>query len=347
MPMGRKRAFASKRSRLEITLLGVVCGLAIGMVIAAIACVIVLFSAMGDALWVPDSEINRPAMPAQTIAPTPTPLPTATPEPTEVPITAAEVLFGVQSASQQQTHNVQPFPTMESLAGEASAQQNRSVGASMALGIGTQRRAEDEDFDRTVFVGDESALILGNYVQRQRQTHSNTLGSAKFFVQEGLTVDGLLEPVSEASIHPVFQGTKMTLEDAIARMGASCVVLMLGRDDIPAIGAQTAAAELMVLVGRIRAVNPQINIAVAGLTPRMASNLTEPDNETLMQFNTALADRCARESIAMIDIGSPLRDSEGALPESRCLDPEGTGTRLNNAGNAIVLEYIYTHWPWS
>jgi|GEM_PF-3040108 len=342
-----------------------------GGVLAAVALVVVtilalLVSPVGERLRVdddvpvadPDSIVMLPPptdtpTPAPTDTPVPeTPVPTQTPDlgtpkPTNVPITAAEVLFGAQSAKIPNTIVIPTaVPTQTPEPSNVSYEIVSGVNnTDHALGVGQRLSVADAEFDMTVFMGDSLTEGLGEYVQQQRRTNSELLGSSKFLAMQGLSAAAALEPVTDVSAHLTYSGEKMSYEALLARIGAKRVFLMLGMNDLRTYTVDQALANVMELVNRIRTESPEIEVVVQSVTPRVAMSAELPDNATIFEFDLKLYQACANAGIPFVDTGFALRNQNGCLSDSYCSDATGQGVHLTDAANAIWVEWLYTHLP--
>ena len=93
-------------------------------------------------------------------------------------------------------------------------------------------RVEDSYFDDAIFIGDSVSLKLNLYVTKSRQSNSTLLGKAQFLTAGSMGSGNALQEVSDDSIHPLYNGEKMSLADAVAASGAKKVYSMLGMNDL-------------------------------------------------------------------------------------------------------------------
>ncbi len=91
-------------------------------------------------------------------------------------------------------------------------------------GVPASERVDTSYFDDVVFIGDSVSLKLQYYVRDQRKSDENFLGKAQFLTAGSFSYINALKAVSEASVHPSYQGTKMLLEDSIAASGAKSFI---------------------------------------------------------------------------------------------------------------------------
>ena len=216
------------------------------------------------------------------------------------------------------------------------------------LGIALSAPVRADYFDDAVFIGDSVTLKLKYYVMDDSRDRSTTLGQAKFLTAGSLGSGEAMEPVSKDSLHPTWQGEKMRLEDAVARMGAKKVYIMLGMNDVAVYGATGAAENLMTLVGLIREKSPDAMIMIETATPRIRSVTKRPTTESLFQYDLELY-RLYRErqleQVYFLDVAYVMRDGDGYLPDLFCSDPEDMGLHFTDEACEEWIRFLYTHAP--
>ena len=67
-------------------------------------------------------------------------------------------------------------------------------------------RVEDSYFDDAVFIGDSVSLKLNRYASEQRKSNANFMGKAQFLTAGSMGSGNALQPVSDESIHPMYNG---------------------------------------------------------------------------------------------------------------------------------------------
>lgn len=214
-------------------------------------------------------------------------------------------------------------------------------------GLPESERVDTSYFDDVVFIGDSVSLKLQYYVRDQRKSDENYLGKAQFLTAGSFGYINALKPVSEESIHPTYQGTKMLLEDAIAACGAKKLYIMLGMNDIAGGRYDGTIANLTTLISRIQAKSPDVVFYFQSVTPRMEdSQTTSLNNEIIRTYNERLLQFCEDNGYYYIDVYSALCDENGDLPAEYCSDPKslgGMGIHFTNAACAAWIDYLYTH----
>lgn len=214
-------------------------------------------------------------------------------------------------------------------------------------GLPESERVDPSYFDDVVFIGDSVSLKLEYYVRDQRKIDENFLGKAQFLTAGSFGYINALKPVSEDSVHPSYQGTKMLLEDAIAACGAKKLYIMLGMNDIAGGRYDGTISNLSTEIGRILEKSPDVTFYFQSVTPRMEdSQTTKLNNEIIRTYNERLLQYCEENGYYFIDVYSALCDENGNLPAEYCSDPVSTGgmgIHFTNAACAVWLDYLFTH----
>ncbi len=199
-------------------------------------------------------------------------------------------------------------------------------------------------FDNAAFVGDSVSLKLSYYAAA-----TGALGNAQFFTAGSLGSANSLWEVSEESVHPSYQGTKMLVEDCIANSGAEVVYIMLGMNDIGLYGIDDSVKNYKTLVDRILEKSPNVQIVVQSMTPMTDTSeiLGESlNNENIKVYNEKLKELCTQQSWAFVDVASVMYDADGVnLNRDFCSDPDGLGVHFTEAGCDKWVEYLCTHVP--
>lgn len=205
-------------------------------------------------------------------------------------------------------------------------------------------KVDDSFFNGAVFVGDSISLKMRNYVKEMRKKYPDLLGNAKFLTTGSLSSYELLQKVSSDSLHPVVQGKRMTLENALAKLKAKKLYIMLGMNDVSHTGVKKAADNLVMLLLNVRAKLPDIEIYVQSATPRLSG--VKPTTEMLFEYDIELYRRLSSlllTKVYFVDVGYIMRDDRGYLPKSYCSDPDGMAMHFTNTACRKWVEFLYTH----
>lgn len=232
--------------------------------------------------------------------------------------------------------------------GASSAPESTAVSASVSGALPESPRAADSFFDDAIFIGDSVSLKLNLFTTKTRQTEPNLLGKAQFLTAGSMGSGNALQPVSDESIHPLYNGTKMSLADAVAAAGAKKVYIMLGMNDLAVYGVDGAAANMETLLKGILEKSPDAKIFVETATPLVkAKNIAgnKLNNDNMRLYNEKLSEMCQRNGWYLVDVCSAVQDSEGNLNVSYCSDPDDMGIHFTDEGCRVWIDYLYTHTP--
>ncbi len=196
-------------------------------------------------------------------------------------------------------------------------------------------------FDDAVFVGDSISLKLTGYVSKMRQSQSDFLGKAQFLTAGSLGSGNALWEVSDKSVHPLYQGTKMRLEDSVAACGAKKLYILLGMNDVGLYGIDGSVANMETLLKLIQEKTPDLQIFVQSATPIHKGNeLKALNNANLITYNQGLQEMCQRNGWHYVDVASVLKDADGYLPDAYCSDASGMGMHFTDQACQVWIDYL-------
>lgn len=200
----------------------------------------------------------------------------------------------------------------------------------------------DSYFDDAVFIGDSVSLKLKNYVTEKRQSDSDFLGKAQFLVSGSLGSGNALWEISDPeSVHPMYNGEKMLLEDSVKACGADKVYIMLGLNDIAIYGIDGAVANMETMIENIKDKSPGITVFIQSATPMTRDGeKTKLNNRTLVEYDNALEELCKSNGYYYIDVASVMRDSAGYLPDNYSSD---NYVHFTDTACEIWIDYLRTH----
>jgi lysophospholipase L1-like esterase len=210
-------------------------------------------------------------------------------------------------------------------------------------------RVDDAYFDDAVFIGDSVSLMLQYYAISMRAEDADFLGKAQFLTAGSFSYRHAVSAVSDASIHPAYNGEEMLLEDAIAQMGAKKIYIMLGMNDISNGNYTRTLDNITTLVSRILEKTPDAVFYFESVTPRMENSETSYlNNDIIATFNSKLAEYCVENEHYFVNVYEGVCDENGNLPAAYCGDPvseggKGMGIHFTYAGCAAWVDYLYTH----
>lgn len=270
-------------------------------------------------------------------------------QPSASPGTAPSPQMGTDSpqpSAPTPTSTIQPsVQPSESPAAEPSAVPSVTPQPSASPGVqpvsGSGEMVDWSWFDDAVFVGDSISLKLTGYVTKMRQSQSNYLGKAQFLTAGSLGSGNALWEVSSESVHPLYQGTKMRLEDSIQLCGAKKLYILLGMNDVGMYGVDGSVANMETLLKLIQEKSPDLEIFVQSATPIHKGNeLKVLNNANLLLYNQGLQEMCQRNSWHYVDVASVLTDADGYLPDDYCSDASGMGMHFTDKACEIWVDYL-------
>ena len=229
---------------------------------------------------------------------------------------------------------------------QSATSSNADTQATTSAGENSQggEAVDASYFDNAAFVGDSVSLKLSYYAAA-----TGALGNAQFFTAGSLGSANALWEVSDESVHPSYQGTKMLVEDCIANSGAQVVYIMLGMNDLSLYGVDGSVENYKTLVERILEKSPGVKIVVQSMTPMTdTSNIlgSSLNNEVIKEYNEKLQNLCLEQGWNFVDVASVMYDSQGEnLNRDFCSDPDDMGVHFTEAGCQRWVEYLSTHTP--
>ncbi len=196
------------------------------------------------------------------------------------------------------------------------------------------------DFDGVVFIGDETTAELADYVAWRRQSEPDYLGSALFLSVPGLTVEKAL-PASDG----VLAEDTIDLGRAAREMGAKKIYLMIRFGMAKAYAQERYQENLRLLIHLLREENPQAEIIVQSILPKVEGRYGTPNNRQIFRCNLMTAKMCLTYGVSYLDVAYAMRDANGNLREQYCLDPMAQGWHLNDAGCQAWIDYLLENIP--
>ena len=182
----------------------------------------------------------------------------------------------------------------------------------------------DSFFDDSVFVGHSVMMhFKDKYVAYKRGGDSGFLGGAKFHASGSFSYHNNLAPVSADSVHPLYQGEKMKIEDAVAAMGAKTVYLSgMALNEPSLFGAEASVSNLAAVADAVKAKSPDARIVVLANTYRTRDfndSRNKLNNAGISEYNNLLLDYCNEHGFDFVDVATPLMEN-GCLADKFCSD---------------------------
>lgn len=202
-------------------------------------------------------------------------------------------------------------------------------------------------FDDAVFVGDSVSVKLTMY-----EASVDRLGKAQFLTAGSLSATNALWKVSDNSVHPKYKGKKQKVEDSISQMsGVKKVYIMLGMNDINAVGINGGVKNFEKLCNNILEKSPDVQIYVQSVTPLIKGSKSSVsqegklNNKTIYEYNKKLAALAQKRGWYFVNVSEVMYDEKGYLKDEYCSDASSMGLHFTNAGCKAWIDYLLTHTP--
>lgn len=172
-------------------------------------------------------------------------------------------------------------------------------------------------YSNTVFVGDSVLLGFRNYAAKSEDP---LIHQMNFLAAGSLSLHNSFWPVSEQSVHPLYQGQQYPVWESIQMMGANRAFLFYGINDV-GIGMEEALDLYPQLIAKIREYSPDVDITVISATYTLKDcGKGALNNDNLAAFNASARDMAAQNNAGYIDMANILSDGEGNLAPEYCSD---------------------------
>lgn len=176
-------------------------------------------------------------------------------------------------------------------------------------------------FDKAAFVGDSVMHGMNLYTTR----NNTSISSATFLTLTSFAARHALSDVTESSYHPLYNGQKMKVEDALLIDGANKVFIFFGLNDVR-VTPTTYFENYVKFINSVLEKNPDIDIFVVSSTypvqypGKMDAPTAAAYRDQLLDLNTRLQQYCEDNNMYYIDVINPLCDSNGFLSASYSSD---------------------------
>ena len=242
----------------------------------------------------------------------PASVPAVPPETERQPETAAEKKTPAQTDSNQDTSQ---DTSIQPTTGKASVETSTVQKVTEKLFISNKA---DSFFQNSVFAGDSVMTGLQYYVMRQEK---GFLADPVFLALNSFSAFWDLQPVTEKSIHPEYQGQKGTLEDLLVKINPEKVFLFFGINDLTMTGLNKAVENYKEVINRILQKNPKVQIYIISTTNMYkGSDKDNLTNKNIDALNEQMKSYCEQKGYGFIDITSYLTGDDGTLLEKYSAD---------------------------
>lgn len=175
----------------------------------------------------------------------------------------------------------------------------------------------DDYFKDSAMAGNSIGVGLAMYCQRQ---YDGFLGNTVHLSKGCYSFMNDAAPITETSLHPIYNGQKYRVKDILNAMKIKKVFLSFGMNDLNIYGVSGSADEYKKFIKEIRKANPGIKVYIVSMTPvRKPSGSLE--NGNISTFNSLMKEYAEKTGdVYYIDIYSDLIDGTGNLKSEYCSD---------------------------
>ncbi len=197
-------------------------------------------------------------------------------------------------------------------------------------------------FDDAAFVGDSVTMSLQYYCAA-----SKALGGATFLSAGSLSPLNANNDITADSKHPIYNGVKMKVEDAVKACGANKVYIMLGINGLYS-GVDNCANNMISLIDRIIEKSPDVTIIIQSVTPMTADSpilSSRLNNAVINQYNAKMLEVAQERGWFYVNVAEAVVDDKGNLNKNYCSDPKDMGIHFKFDADKIWVDYLRSHAP--
>lgn len=199
-------------------------------------------------------------------------------------------------------------------------------------------------FSDAVFVGDSIMLGWKNYNNAMLGTNPNFFGQTRFLCEGSYGAGHALEPVSDKSLHPLYQGKQQQIWDSVQQMGVKKVFICFGLNDVAIYGIDGTVDNFTKLCDKIKDASPNVQIYIISAMYLIDdSNMKALTNANLRELNRRLYMLCSASGYKFVDIASHLVKEDGYLKAEFCSDNYVHQTNAAYQVWAQVLRSVAAH----
>lgn len=168
----------------------------------------------------------------------------------------------------------------------------------------------------SVIIGDSIVLGYRNYC---RKSEDEALQAINFLAAGSFSAHNALWPVSDKSVHPVYQGAQHPIWESIEMMGVKNIFLCFGLNDLN-IDDKTIECYREVIDNIIEK-SPDVQIHIISMTYTLKDQgKGKLNNDEIRVYNTKLKEMAEENGWGYVDMASALEDEEGNLTAEFCSD---------------------------
>lgn len=174
-------------------------------------------------------------------------------------------------------------------------------------------------YNGAVLVGDSVMKDFRNYAMRR--SSDPLLGGIRFLAAGCFSIHNSLWPVSEESVHPIYQGQQRPVWESLGMMEAKRIFLFFGLNDMNMGPLDETCAMYLELIGNIKSTCPEAEIHLISMTYALkGTGKGNMNNDTVREFNSRLRQMAAENGWGYMNLVDALSDGEGNLRAEYCSD---------------------------
>ena len=172
-------------------------------------------------------------------------------------------------------------------------------------------------YNGAVFAGDSVLLGFRNY---SAKSSDPMLTQLQFLAAGSLSLHNAFWPVSEKSVHPLYQGAQYPIWESMQMMGASKAFLFFGINDV-SYDLDESVALYPQLIDKIRELSPNMEITIISATYTLKDmGKGRLNNTNIAAFNASVKALAEQNGWGYIDMATVLSDGAGNLAPDYCSD---------------------------
>ncbi|WP_051204868.1 GDSL-type esterase/lipase family protein [Butyrivibrio sp. VCD2006] len=172
-------------------------------------------------------------------------------------------------------------------------------------------------YNGAVFAGDSVLLGFRNY---SAKSSDPMLTQLQFLAAGSLSLHNAFWPVSEKSVHPLYQGAQHPIWESMQMMGANKAFLFFGINDV-SYNIDESVALYPQLVDKIREYSPGMDITIISATYTLKDlGKGKLNNTNIAAFNQGVRALAEQNGWGYIDMATVLSDGAGNLAPEYCSD---------------------------
>lgn len=199
---------------------------------------------------------------------------------------------------------------------------------------------ENAFFDDAIFIGDSVSYKLQLFNMSEINKGNYPLGKATFFTAGSFSWTNSLWDINDKNaVHPMLNGKKMGIADAIKNSNAKKAYIMLGMNDIAGYGIDKAVQNATKVLDQIDEKNPDVTIYIESVTPIIkGKEHGRFTNENIHKFNQRMKEICEQRGYIFLDLNTVM-GGDYLIPQY-CGDPDSMGIHFTNSACKVWIDYL-------